>query len=445
MFSKAGTEIDVLNQKLPETFCILPWISQYVATTGQITPCCEFGDSLGSHPQTSLETIWAGEATRDLRRQFLNGEKPAACWKCFDRDAHEGTSLRQQSNRDFPDWIKTVAEADDRLSCAPKSPATLDLRFSNLCNFKCRSCWHGSSSKWFADGQAIGVTAGATAEIRSFANADEVETQLTPYLDGLEDIYFAGGEPSMMIEHYRLLQMLIKHKRTDVSIRYNLNMSMKQFQGQSLFDLWNQFDTIKIQASIDAIGKRGELMRHGFDWADYVDNIRELRARCPHIELSFGTTVSAFNILSLPELCEAVQQEFEMPPSAIGFHSLQEPGFYRTQILPRAMKKKASDKIESYINKLQQDQKLSADEIDLTSEGLKAVKDYMNAEDQQWFIPHFKQTTEQLDILREENSRDVFPELDELWSYRHTVWHRGGNRLRRLLKNFKAGTTSHHA
>ena len=416
-----------------------------MATTGQITPCCEFGDRLGSHPQTSLESIWTSEATRDLRRQFLAGETPAACWKCFDRDTHEGMSLRQQSNEAFPEWVKTVNQSDDPLNSAPKSPATLDLRFSNLCNFKCRSCWHGSSSKWFADGQAIGVTAGPSAEIRSFANADAVEEQFEPYLDGLEDIYFAGGEPSMMIEHYRLLQMLIKHNRTDVCIRYNLNMSMKQFQGESLFDLWNHFDTIKIQASIDAIGKRGELMRHGFDWKNYADNIRDLRERCPHIELSFGTTVSAFNILSLPELCEAVQHEFGMPPSTITFHSLQEPGFYRTQILPRTLKSQASAGIESYIDTLKQDKKMSAAEIEVTSRGLTAVKDYMNADDHQWFIPLFRETTTKLDDLREESVRDVFPELEEIWSYRHRIWNRAANRARRLIRTSKPSSNPHHA
>jgi len=415
-----------------------------VATTGQITPCCEFGESLGSHPQTSLETIWTGEATHDLRRQFLTGERPSACWKCFDRDDSEGTSLRQLSNGAFPDWVETVAQSEDPLNSAPKGPATLDLRFSNLCNFKCRSCWHGSSSKWFADGQAIGVTAGTTAEIRSFANADAVEEQFAPYLEGLEDIYFAGGEPSMMIEHYRLLQMLIKHKRTDVRIRYNLNMSMKQFQGESLFDLWNHFETIQIEASIDAIGDRGELMRHGFDWTAYIDNIHELRQQCPHIELSFGTTVSVLNILSLPELCESLLQEFKTPPSRMYFHSLQEPSFYRTQILPRAMKKKAGAHIDSYIDKLRQEKKLSADEIEAMAKSLTAVKDYMNAEDHQWHLPQFREITTKLDNLRGEDCRKTFPELDDIWSYKHTIWHRGANKLRRMLRNATIHTKPHH-
>ena len=398
-------------------------------------PCCEYGDSLGTQSETSLEEIWNGDATQELRRQFLAGDKPTGCWKCFDRDANEGSSLRQVSNKEFPGWVQRVCESDDRLNSAPASPSTLDLRFSNLCNFKCRSCWHGSSSKWFSDAKAIGVTAGPKAEIRSFENADAVERQFEPYLDKLDDIYFAGGEPSMMIEHYRLLKLLLKHRRTDVRIRYTINMSMKQFDGESLFDLWRQFDNIKIQASLDATGARGELMRHGFDWDSYVMNVLELRDQCPHVQLTFGTTVSAFNILTLPDLCEAVRETFDMAPSKIDLHSLQEPGFYSSQILPRSLKKTASRQIDDYLRKLRSENALKSEDLNATHKGLTAVKDYMNAKDQQWAIPQFRALTQKLDALRMENTQDVFPELDEIWTYQHTLWNRASNKLRAALRN----------
>ena len=37
----------------------------------------------------------------------------------------------------------------------------------------------------------------------------------------VEEIYFAGGEPLVMQEHYTILEKLIEAGRTDVRLRYN--------------------------------------------------------------------------------------------------------------------------------------------------------------------------------------------------------------------------------
>ena len=130
-------------------------------------------------------------------------------------------------------------------------------------------------------------------------------------------LYFAGGEPLMMAEHYSLLKLLVERGRTGVCLRYNTNLSRTEFAGTSIFDLWSKFDRVMVQASVDAAhGCRG---RAGAQWIQlghvFVENIATAEATRARMQTSrFGVTVSALNILSLPELLEALGDECGAAP-----------------------------------------------------------------------------------------------------------------------------------
>ena len=56
--------------------------------------------------------------------------------------------------------------------------------------------------------------------------------QLEPHLDHVEQIYFAGGEPLMMEEHYNILEELVRRKRFDVRLIYNTNFTHTELRGK---------------------------------------------------------------------------------------------------------------------------------------------------------------------------------------------------------------------
>ncbi|MEO9877130.1 MAG: twitch domain-containing radical SAM protein [Anderseniella sp.] len=393
-----------------KNLCVMPWINLHVTTDGTIAPCCEFDGDIGKLSDTTLIEAWQGDELREIRRKFADAETVSGCWKCFDREASEGHSMRLDKNRKFSHWHETLLHDADLMNAGPAHAVTMDLRFSNLCNFKCRSCWHGASSKWFTDGKAIGVTAGRKAEIRSFDSLDEVVRQIGPGMDDLEEIYFAGGEPLIMEEHYALLRLLHDRGQTHIKLAYNTNLSVTRFAGQSIFDLWAKFDNVNVSASIDAAGAKGSYVRSGFEWPTYVKNVHELRTKCPHAELSFGITVSSLNILILPELLRALTEECGATPSAFLLHSLQEPPHYRTQVLPARFKKRATRQIDDYIAELIGESE-PGEELDGFIAAVRGITDYMNANDLSDKLPELKSITDQLDSLRSENIGDVLPEL----------------------------------
>jgi radical SAM protein with 4Fe4S-binding SPASM domain len=394
--------------------CVMPWINLNVRTNGELAPCCEFGGDIGNLSNTTLDEAWRSDKLQDVRRRFASGQKVRECWKCADREAHEGTSMRLEMNAHYAAWTDRLMHSETLMEAAPSHPAALDLRFSNLCNFKCRNCSHAASSRWYIESKKLGRAVGPTAEIRSFGSVDDVIAQFGSGLDCLEEIYFAGGEPLIQEEHYALLQLLCERNLTHVRLSYNTNMSVTRFAGQSIFDLWNRFSTVLVGASVDAAGDRGAYLRSGFDWQTFVTNVNALKAQCPKVHLRFGITVSSVNIQSLPELLRQLQQACGASPEQFHLHSLQSPSYYRTQILPRAQKRAAAENIEAYLAELAATGQHSEDALEGLRHSLRGLIGYMNATDLSEQLPAFTSMTGRLDELRSENLAEAFPELSPL-------------------------------
>lgn len=387
--------------------CILPWINLHVSTDGVLSPCCEFKGGYGHLSKDTMQSAWQSPALAAIREAFLQGRALPGCQKCVDREAHEGSSLRLESNQRFAD---AMARLTDR-GQPPAFPTALDLRFSNLCNFKCRSCWHGASSKWFADGQAIGLIVSDRPKVSSFSGVDDFLAQVAPGLDQVEDLYFAGGEPLLMPEHFRLLERLIEIGKTDLVLRYNSNLSVTTFKGRSMLALWAQFPHIELHASVDAAGALGAYLRSGFDWNLFVDNVQAVRAKCPHVKIRFGITVSALNVLRLVELFEALEASCQARVEDFFLHSLQDPLLYRTQILPKKLKRLAATRLEEWMLCLARRTDLSAGAREQIIQSVTGVIQYMMAQELPGARRQFVKRTRQLDRLRDENGADVLNEL----------------------------------
>ncbi len=399
----------------------MPWFNLAVATDGAIAPCCEFDGDLGNVASRTLSEAWNSSELGEIRKAFAAGEEVPGCWKCFDRERAGGPSLRTDKNKEAPQWISRLAASEDLAESVSDHPVAYDIRFSNLCNFACRSCWHGASSRWFKDGKALGVTASDKAIIRSFNSLDDAIEQMEVGLDSIERLYFAGGEPLIIPEHFSLLELLIERGRTDIELSYNTNMSVTAFKGHSIFELWNHFPSLDVHVSVDAAGERGGLVRTGFQWDRFVANVDELRRVCPHATIWFGITVSVLNILTLGDLLEALEEECGATPDRFVLHPVQEPIYYRTQVLPASLKRSAKRSLERYLEGLTVRTKDSLPDSGIVA-SIGAQSDYMFAEDLTTYLPHLKRMLMQVDELRSEDSLAVLPELRPAFGGLRGLW-----------------------
>ena len=135
--------------KLPhETFCVLPWVSLETSPIGTVRPCClaedEITDTAGkkySLLTTDLNEILNSQYMQKLRQQFVDGEQPDTCKKCWNEESSGRTSKRMHTLNRLEHIV-----TDTEWSADAKPLVFIDFKLGNICNLKCRICGSWSSS-----------------------------------------------------------------------------------------------------------------------------------------------------------------------------------------------------------------------------------------------------------------------------------------------------------
>ena len=58
-----------------DTFCVAPWYSIFVDSSGRLAPCCKFGKSL--HNYDHIQKYFESPELEKVRQDLLNGVKNA--------------------------------------------------------------------------------------------------------------------------------------------------------------------------------------------------------------------------------------------------------------------------------------------------------------------------------------------------------------------------------
>jgi len=319
-----------------KTFCIYPWIHLHAYPTGEAYPCChaEMKYPVGDCRKNTLEEIWQDAPMQQLRQDMLSEKTNPACGRCYEQEDNGFFSGRKSANKHHGHQIK-------KLDANPFEMTYWDIRFSNLCNLKCRSCGHIFSSQWYQD--QVKLAGGDWKDRNTVLNyAGRTETdmweQLEPHLDYVEQIYFAGGEPLLMEEHYNILAELVKRKRFNVRLIYNTNFTHTELKGKSVFEYWKQFDSVAVGASLDDEGPRGEYIRKGTDWAVVEQNRRDMLRMCPEVDFYISPTLSIMNAWHLPDFHRDWVAKGLIRAQDLNVNILQDPPHYRIDIAPAAYK-----------------------------------------------------------------------------------------------------------
>tara|TARA_X000001036_G_scaffold93241_1_gene85796 strand:+ start:39470 stop:40708 length:1239 start_codon:yes stop_codon:yes gene_type:complete len=404
-----------------ETFCVLPWLHLHFWPDGKVHHCC-LGSSnypMGHLEQGSPNTLINNERYKKLRLQLLNNEKPKSCLQCFERENHGAVSMRQHHNEVWAKEIPHVLENTDHTGFVKDFKFKYwDFRFSNLCNMKCRMCGTTFSSQWFDDEVKLSEKGlrgkpSTTKRVNNSQDTSSVDLKswVESKIDEVEYCYFAGGEPLIMEEHYYILKKLIDAKRTDVRIRYNTNLLKLNFKGYDLVDMWNQFDYVEINASIDDIGERAEYIRAGTKWNDIEQNLQRLQDT--NVVLLIECTTQAMNVLTVPDLYKRLA-EIGIPPYKIRLHNLlQQPKSFTVKILDDNLKQLAEEKFANYLNSIDTKHK---EEV---APWFQTIVDYMydiNDDERYKLQKQFKVQQNAIDDIRNENFVDVFPHLKEWYN-----------------------------
>jgi len=396
-----------------EAFCMLPWMHIHAFPDSRAYPCCFALDQypVGDLNKDSMETVFNSKGMKKMRLNMLDDKPSRQCTKCYDQEKSGFFSLRLSSNKHFGHNISMVdnTQSDGLADFVIKY---WDIRFSNLCNMACRSCGTWFSSNWYEDHKKLtGKPPNHAKIMRVGRTADDIWEQMLKQFDHVEQFYFAGGEPLIMEEHYRILKELDKRKMYHVRLIYNTNFSKLKFKDLDVLELWNKFDSVSVGASVDAEGKRGEFMRKGTVWKDTVANRKKMLEVCPQVDFYISSTVGLINALHIVDFHRNWVDQGLLKPQDFNFNLLQYPFWQRIDLLPDAYKQKVKEKYEKHLEWLR-----PQDHLTRATKGFESGLDYMMRRDNFDQFHKFKDGMQKLDVIRNENILEVFPELKELYN-----------------------------
>ena len=402
--------------KESKTFCIYPWIHIHAYPTGEAYPCChaEMGvGQIGNCREQTLEQIWNNPRQRQLRLDMLSETPNAACGRCYEQEQSGFFSGRQSANKHHGHHIREIYTTDETGANDGMSLIYWDIRFSNLCNLKCRSCGHIFSSQWYQDqAKLVGGDWKAQNKVLNYAGRTETDMweQLIPHLDYVEQIYFAGGEPLLMEEHYNILEDLVKRGRTDVRLIYNTNFTHTDLKGRSVFEYWKEFRSVAVGASLDGQHKYAEYIRKGTDWATVVKNREQMIEICPEVDFYISPTLSIMNARHLPDFHKEWVWLGLIKPQDLNVNILQDPAHYRIDIATKEYKEELSTRYLNHILWLRE----QGDPLGRATQGFESAIKFMMATDNSHLISKFWAKTAELDAIRNESLLEVIPELGVL-------------------------------
>ncbi len=397
-----------------KTFCMMPWLHLHAYPDGRAYPCCFAFDPypVGNVNKDSMEEVFNGEKMKALRTRMLQNKQSKECGKCYEQEKAGFFSMRMSSNKHFGHNVGLIDNTK------PDGTADFiikywDIRFSNLCNFACRSCGTWFSSNWYEDHKKLtGAPPKHAKIIKAGRSSNDIYDQMLKQFDNIEQIYFAGGEPLLMEEHYRILKELDRRKMYHVRLQYNTNFSKLKFKDMEVLELWNKFDSVSVGASLDAEGKRAELMRKGTVWNDIVNNRKRMLKEAPKVDFYISATVGLINAYHIPDFHRNWIEQELIQPQDFHFNLLQYPIWQRMDIFPKFIKDKIEEKYNNHIKWL-----ADKDPLTRATKGFISAINWMKEKDMTSKTNMFWENTKRYDNLRNENVLEVFPELKEFYDH----------------------------
>lgn len=397
-----------------KAICVMPWIHFYLDMHGNVQLCCvsnsgkELPPVIGNIKEKTIHEIYNSEYMNKIREQMIKGKWPEECSHCkYSQSIGIGSYKDTYNHKYYKEYQQLL---NDPYSFKPLIKS-IDLRVSNKCNYKCRSCTAYFSSAWVKEHIVVNPQDKFWKEemgekiILGVENIDSFWKQFNEDIfDNLEEIHFAGGEPLIIDQHYKILEKLIKNKMFHVNLYYDTNLSILKYKEWDILNLWKNFKNIRLSVSLDGVEEQGEYIRSGLNWEKWKNNVQVIKNELPHIIREMHFVISIFNILDLQNHLDVIAKN-DFVGKNVSFTFLNWPDYLSVQTLHPQLKNEAEKRIRKII--LENDYVFSN-----FNNQMESLIKYMYEND--FFSEKaslFVEKTKLLDKMRKQNYLDLFPEL----------------------------------
>jgi hypothetical protein len=317
--------------------------------SGHIRTCCRVPKQVITNEDLDtygIDAIQNLPYEQDRRREKLLGITHVDCESCVRLEWNNSSSPRGglrdfvhrhmiTTNKAYPflvrdtqKWYqdkmpKTVDELPfNHPFLRADNPDMIEIILGNHCDLKCTYCSMHYSTQWQNELVQFG-------EIKK----EELKEHFPVAPEKLEKVFWEwfydvgrhtgkvinilGGEPTYMPKFYDVIEKLthaykdLGKKDKHVELGVLSNMNTKQIQMDrflSLLPELTKYMFLRLQPSIEALGKKAEYIRYGLDWNRFEGNIRRIlseREKYGLNENNFGMgfqmALNSFSVSSLPE------------------------------------------------------------------------------------------------------------------------------------------------
>jgi hypothetical protein len=461
-------------KKLPsDTFCILPWIHLSTRPDGSMRVCCtanasavgatnDKGDAGGrvgivktddGRPanlnNSDLHTSWNNDYMRNVRTQMLAGEKPASCLKCYKEEA-AGHRSKRQWETDY--WMRDGIDVDELVAQTYEDGSTdsklryIDIRMGTKCQLGCIMCSPHDSSGWVKDWNKLypQITNESLKQTMTWENKGKefganynwhknnpvFWEQFYQQIPFIRQLYFAGGESTVIEEHYGILEKVIEMGYAhQIEVRYNSNGIELP---DRLLELWTHFQKVRFHYSIDSIYEMNDYIRYPSEWSHQVKMFERLdRDTSNNVEVTIACAVNALNIHYIPDflkwkLTSNLKKTNMWPFGAggINYHFVYWPGHLNVKILSDEFLDKTEAKYEEFIKWWKENWELGVpswhkgkvdyqtwEDASYGIERLRGMISFARSEDWSARMPEFREYINKMDKLRGTDFRKTFPDM----------------------------------
>lgn len=271
------------------TLCHAPFTVMDLGPQGQVTTCNHFHRFIGNLNTDSWLDIFRGEDWTHLRQNMLDYKISEMDCRHCSRQIRSGHGKNAFAQEHFDPYPAETAN--------PKYPTVIIFRLSNVCNLMCVMCNGTLSHRIRKEREGLPPLPPPPYDEKFFQEMEET-------LPHVKYIEFYGGEPFLVKEHLRILDIIEKTgAKTEIYVNTNSTAITPKIKGYI-----ERLNFIKIAASVDAIyADIHERQRIGIKHDVCLENVEwflELRKTKPKLWVGLNTTETRFNWYHLPVMYE---------------------------------------------------------------------------------------------------------------------------------------------
>lgn len=341
-------------------FCSVPWNELYLGPNGAYDVCCFAKDNHSDriNIDQSIEFYRNSAGLRQLRKDFINGKSISMCNWCWREEESGNVSGRMRRNqRYFSKGDLRVGDAEIQSlvnstnSDGSTNQPVLGLHFyvGNQCQLRCIDCNPTYSRSILKDYDRLGwsINFKTRKEFRDLdlANDRNLHTyhlwqRVGEVADNVQWLQISGGEPTLSTELLNFLQDFAQRgyaSRTALLLNTNC-VNIKQ----SFIDAMKPFKMVRLNLSVDGVGKVDEYLRYPTNWNKKEKIIDQLLNEFEGSTIS--TTVYNLNVADLPNMLDWVASK-NVDHSII---TLSYPEELQIQNLPTEYKQEIIDNLLNF-------------------------------------------------------------------------------------------------